>query len=193
MSAVGGVRSDGRTLVVGVITVAMILAFNRGAPALMRWQHDAIRTTRFELQRRREDVALARRLPVLRAQWRRTGELKVQLDSAEIVASTPVAAGSRLMSVISDLAQDAGVEVNSVRLIERDSPHEQSHSAIVSVQLTGGLEDAIVFVSTLEAGPPAATVTDFSIAPAADPVSAGEPRTLQVAMTVEAPVRRRAP
>lgn len=191
MTVARGVRSDGRTVIMGAVVIATILAAGRGIPAIARWQRSSIQASRTELQTRRSDARLARRLPVLRDRWRGVGALTAGLDSVEITAPTAVAAGARLMNVINELAQDAGVEVSSARLDELD--REQSRRAAVGVQLVGGLEDLVVFLSTLEAGPPAAVVTDFSITSASGPASVSAQGKLQVAMTVEVPVRRQAP
>lgn len=180
-------------MIIGAAVIVMILAAGRGVPAVIRWQRTSIEASQVELRERRRDADLARRLPVLRERWRRAGDLTARLDSAEIIAMTSVAAGARLMNVINELAQGAGVEVNSASLVGRDRERGSASHAVVSVQLTGGLEDVIVFLSTLEAGPPVAAVTDFSIAPASGPTLGSDAGKLQLALTIEAPVRRSAP
>lgn len=191
MTVARWVRSDGRTVIMGAVVIATILAAGRGIPAIVRWQRSSIQASRAELRARRNDAGLASRLPVLRDRRRGVGALTAGLDSVEITAPTAVAAGARLMNVINELAQDAGVEVSSARLDERD--REQSRRAAIGVQLDGGLEDLVVFLSTLEAGPPAMAVTDFSITSANGPTSVSATGKLQAAMTVAVPVRWKAP
>jgi type II secretion system (T2SS) protein M len=107
---------DRRTLIVGALSMGSIVAAGRGLPALRAWESS--RTT--AATEARDQLALAEtgagRLREVRdsatARWRRLNALRSPLLSG----ATPEAAASTLASLLEKLADEEGVDVETVML-----------------------------------------------------------------------------
>jgi len=181
---------DTRTLLFGLAAISMIVIVGRGVQVVAGWQDRSVETIHREIERRDREGLLSRQLPALRAQWRGLSELNTQLDSAEVTARNAVAAGASLMNAITDVADGAGVEISSTRLESRAEEQGAPHRTVVEIAATGSLEELVIFLSSLEAGPPAAEITNLSISRSAGTSGSGGIRTLQATVKIEALVRR---
>lgn len=166
---------DRRTLALGVVTIATLVLFARGLPALFAWQDG--RTA--DAQRVAEQLAALRagrnELPALRDSLRARRAQLVLLDSALLSGPSPAGVAAALTSTLEDLADDNRVRVTTLQLHADSLP--AFGLARVDVRVTGIADIAGLasFMRAIESGDPPLVVRELTVSqqdPASDKAEA---------------------
>ena len=174
---------DRRALIVGVASIAVVLAFGRGMPAVLRrtaaLQQEAAEL-RAELSRAKGNLAdsahLAREVDRARSAWS-------SYESAAIEAPTLASAAGILGAMISVAADEAGLAVSSMSM-SLDTSDATVSRLNARIQGSGDLAAVAGFLAAIEAGTPALFVPAVAITRSETGTHAGGPEHLTMDVTV---------
>ena len=174
---------DRRALMVGAASIAVVLAFGRGMPSLMRRttasQQEAAEM-RAELARARGDLAdsasLAGEVNRARSAWS-------SYESSAIDAPTLASAAGTLGAIISVAAEEAGLAVGSMSM-SLDTSDARVSRLSARIQCSGDLSAVAGFLAAIEAGTPALFVPSVAITRSEIGTQAGGPEHLAMDVTV---------
>jgi hypothetical protein len=179
-------QRDRRTLVGGLLAVAIIAAGGRAVPKWRQWDEGA-RTSAAELTSEVASLeAQLKRLPALRDSARSRGLRAAAARERLIEAATVGAAGADLATQVTDVADELGIKVSAVQ-IRPDTLFRAGHARVaVSLTATGDVANLADLLTTLESSDVLMAVRELTITPADVLLPDGRPETIRFQLLVEA-------
>jgi hypothetical protein len=177
---------DRRTLVAGVLAVAIIAAGGRVVPKWRAWDEHA-RTSAAELTGEVASLeSQLKRLPALRDSARLRAARAVVARARLLEAPTVGAAGADLSTHVADLADELGIRVSAVQ-IRPDTLFRAGYARVaVSLTATGDVAHLADLLTALEANDLLMAVRELTITPADVLLPDGRPETIRFQLLVEA-------
>jgi type II secretion system (T2SS) protein M len=179
-------RRDRRTLLIGAVTIASLVAFSRGFPAWNTWRYEATAAaveSTGEARRAESAVGMEAALrDTLAARRRRF----LALAPAVLTGDSPALATGTLAELVSGAAANAGVSLGSIQPRGDTAIGRMFTPVAVRASGVGDIRGVIRLLVTLERGPVLLSVRELSITQP-DP-AAGKDRAeqLRIDLLIEA-------
>ena len=177
---------DRKTLMVGVLGIATIVAAGRAIPMWRAWDEQT-RTNAAELSTQLASLEeRLKLLPALRDSARVRGVRAVAARERLIEAPTVATAGAALATQVADIADDLGLKVSAVQ-IRPDTLFRSGFARVaVSFTATGDVMHLVDLLAALEASDALMAVRELTVTPADVLLPDGRPEVIRFQLLIEA-------
>lgn len=183
---------DRRTLAIGLVACASLVAIARGLPLWRSWlSESAAEAARLELAASFAESGTMNGRAAAESLTVRSARL-LALDSALVDAESPSNAAAYLSTLVADVADQSAVKLGAVRL-RVDTMRARGKFARVGVaaNATGDIRGVIDLLVGLEEGFPAVAVRELTISQPEPGAATDRPEMLRVDFVIDALTRRR--
>ena len=145
-------QRDRRAVIGGMLTIVAVLGGGRVVPRVNQWSESVRKSARALDDQLSDEAASIRDLRRARDSLIARQVRLLALDSLILEGETPPLAAASLAELVSDVAEDADVQISAVQL-RCDTSAKRSFVLVeVEVSATGDLASVAAFLSQLESG-----------------------------------------
>ncbi len=174
-----------RTLLRGMAIVVSLFALSSGLPRYRAWRAATLADAEREMSARARVEASVIRFSRTSLMLSRAKSKLASLDSILLPGASTSEARTTLASAISEAAEGAEAQLGSIQVRTDSTPHARLSRIGARASVTGDIESLALFLESLEAGPPALAVREWSISGGTPSVASTQPLMLRMDVVVE--------